>query len=104
VHGDVRLLGDRVNMVFKGKAVAQGSALAVAATAMATEMGAIATLLEATADEPTASVVMGTLFALSAVRSAAGRSTAHRRPAALIRVEVRRGFPASTERCGASRY
>ena len=84
-------LGDRLNMVFKGTAVAQGSARAVVtATAMATEMGAIATLLEATVDEPTplakevarigrmlgiavviiALVVMGTLFALSDIRSA----------------------------------
>ena len=84
-------LSDRLNMVFKGTAVAQGSARAVVtATAMATEMGAIATLLEATADEPTplakevarigrmlgiavviiAVVVMGTLFALSDIRSA----------------------------------
>jgi P-type Ca2+ transporter type 2C len=84
-------LGDRLNMVFKGTAVAQGSARAVVtATAMATEMGAIATLLEATVDEPTpltrevarigrmlgiavviiAVVVMGSLFALSDIRSA----------------------------------
>ncbi len=84
-------LGDRLNMVFKGTAVVQGSARAVVtATAMATEMGAIATLLEATVDEPTplalevarigrmlgiavviiAVVVMGTLFALSDIRSA----------------------------------
>jgi magnesium-transporting ATPase (P-type) len=84
-------LGDRLNMVFKGTAVAQGSARAVVtATAMDTEMGAIATLLEATVDEPTplavevarigrmlgiavviiAVVVMGTLFALSDIRSA----------------------------------
>ncbi len=84
-------LGDRLNMVFKGTAVAQGSARAVVtATAMATEMGAIAKLLEATVDEPTpltnevarigrmlgiavviiAVVVMGTLFALSDSRSA----------------------------------
>lgn len=84
-------LGDRLNMVFKGTAVAQGSARAVVtATAMDTEMGAIATLLEATADEPTplalevarigrmlgiavviiAMVVMGTLFALSDIRDA----------------------------------
>jgi P-type Ca2+ transporter type 2C len=84
-------LGDRLNMVFKGTAVAQGSARAVVtATAMATEMGVIATLLENTVDEPTplskevarigrmlgiavviiAVVVMGTLFALSDIRSA----------------------------------
>ena len=85
-------LGDRLNMVFKGTAVVQGSARAVVtATAMSTEMGAIAKLLESTADEPTplaqevarigrmigiavviiAVVVMGTLFALSDIRSAA---------------------------------
>ncbi|MGA8055461.1 MAG: HAD-IC family P-type ATPase, partial [Burkholderiales bacterium] len=84
-------LGERLNMVFKGTAVAQGSARAViTATAMATEMGAIAKLLEATVDEPTplamevarigrmlgiavvviAVVVMGTVFALSDIRSA----------------------------------
>jgi len=84
-------LGDRLNMVWKGTAVVQGSARAViTATGMATEMGAIATLLEATADEPTplalevarigrmlgiavviiAVVVMGTLFALSDIRNA----------------------------------
>ncbi len=84
-------LGDRLNMVFKGTAVVQGSGRAVVtATAMHTEMGAIATLLEATADEPTplalevarigrmlgiavvviAVVVMATLFALSDIRSA----------------------------------
>ena len=84
-------LGDRLNMVFKGTAVAQGSARAVvSATAMATEMGAIAKLLEATVDEPTplavevarigrmlgvavviiAVVVMGALFLVSDIRSA----------------------------------
>jgi P-type Ca2+ transporter type 2C len=84
-------LGDRLNMVFKGTAVVQGSGRAViTATSTATEMGAIATLLEATVDEPTplalevarigrmlgvavviiAVIVMGTLFALSDIRSA----------------------------------
>jgi P-type Ca2+ transporter type 2C len=84
-------LGDRLNMVFKGTAVVQGSGRAViTATAMTTEMGAIATLLETTVDEPTplalevarigrmlgiavviiALVVMGTLFALSDIHSA----------------------------------
>jgi len=84
-------LGDRLNMVFKGTSVAQGSARAVViATAMETEMGAIAALLEVTVDEPTplaievahigrmlgiavviiAVVVMGTLFALSDIRGA----------------------------------
>jgi Ca2+-transporting ATPase len=47
-------LGDRLNMVFKGTAVAQGSGRAlVTATGMQSEVGAIATMLDATADKPT---------------------------------------------------
>ena len=47
-------LGDRLNMVFKATAVAQGSGRAlVTATGMATEMGAIAAMLEATEEQPT---------------------------------------------------
>ena len=47
-------LGDRLNMVFKGTAIAQGTGRAVVtATGMDTEMGRIAELLEATADAPT---------------------------------------------------
>ncbi|HZH04661.1 MAG TPA: HAD-IC family P-type ATPase, partial [Myxococcaceae bacterium] len=47
-------LGDRVNMVFKGTAVTQGVGRAVVtSTGMATEMGKIARLLEATQEEPT---------------------------------------------------
>ncbi|MES2949127.1 MAG: cation-translocating P-type ATPase [Pseudomonadota bacterium] len=47
-------LGDRLNMVFKGTSVAQGTARAVVtATAMATEMGAIAHMLQATEEETT---------------------------------------------------
>jgi magnesium-transporting ATPase (P-type) len=47
-------LGDRLNMVFKGTAVAQGSGRAVVtAVGMQTEVGAIATLLDETADRPT---------------------------------------------------
>jgi P-type Ca2+ transporter type 2C len=47
-------LGDRLNMVFKGTAIAQGTGRAVVtATAMATEMGSIAAMLKATNEEPT---------------------------------------------------
>ncbi|HEX6018367.1 MAG TPA: HAD-IC family P-type ATPase, partial [Burkholderiaceae bacterium] len=83
-------LGDRLNMVFKGTSVVQGSARAVVtATGMHTEMGSIATLLEATVEAPTplqveiarigrmlgiavlvvASVVVATVLALSPARS-----------------------------------
>ena len=48
------VIGDRLNMVFKGTAVAQGSGRAViTATGMDSEMGAIAGMLEATAEERT---------------------------------------------------
>ncbi|HKO92997.1 MAG TPA: cation-translocating P-type ATPase, partial [Polyangiaceae bacterium] len=47
-------LGDRLDMVFKGTAVVGGSGRAlVTATGMATEMGSIAGLLEATEEGPT---------------------------------------------------
>ncbi|MGQ0699053.1 MAG: cation-translocating P-type ATPase [Panacagrimonas sp.] len=47
-------VGDRLNMVFKGTAVAQGTGRCIiTATGMATEMGAIAAMLEATVEEPT---------------------------------------------------
>ncbi len=47
-------LGDRLNMVFKGTAIAQGTGHAVVtATGMATQMGGIATLLDTTPDMPT---------------------------------------------------
>jgi Ca2+-transporting ATPase len=47
-------LGDRLDMVFKGTAVVQGTARAVVtATGMATEMGSIAGMLDATHEPPT---------------------------------------------------
>ena len=88
-------LGDRRCMVFKGTAVAQGTGRAiVTATGMATEMGSIADMLEATQEEPTplqtevgrigrmlgiaviiiAVVVVVTVFVISDVRTAAMRS------------------------------
>ena len=85
-------LGDRLDMVFKGTAVAQGTGRAVVtAIGMDTEMGAIAEMLEATAEEPTplekevgrvgrmlgiavviiAVTVVGTILLMSKIRSAA---------------------------------
>ena len=85
-------LGDRLDMVFKGTAVAQGTGRAVVtATGMDTAIGAIAEMLDATAEEPTplekeigrigrmlgvavviiAVVVVGTILLISDIRSAA---------------------------------
>ncbi len=85
-------LGDRLNMVFKGTAIVQGAGRAVVtASGMATEMGSIAAMLEATAEEQTplekevgrigrmlgiaiiiiAGVVVGTILLMSEIRSAA---------------------------------
>jgi magnesium-transporting ATPase (P-type) len=85
-------LGDRLNMVFKGTAVAQGTGRAVVtATGMATQMGAIAEMLDATEEESTplqkevarvgrmlgiavvviALIVVATVFLVFEVRSAA---------------------------------
>ena len=90
--GESAPLGDRLNMAFKGTAVAQGTGRAVVtATGMGTEMGSIAEMLKATADEPTplekeighigrvlgiavviiAVVVVGTILLMSDIRSAA---------------------------------
>jgi Cation transport ATPase len=85
-------LGDRLDMVWKGTAVVQGSGRAiVTATGMRTEMGAIAAMLDATEEGPTplqaevarigrmlaiavvviALVVVATVLLLSEIRSAA---------------------------------
>jgi len=85
-------LADPVNMVFKGTSVAQGTGQAVVtATAMATEMGAIARMLQATEAKPTplelevgrlgrmlgiaviaiTVVVVGTIFVMSDIQSSA---------------------------------
>ena len=85
-------LSDRLNMVFKGTSVAQGTGRAVVtATGMDTQIGSIAEMLDATAEEPTplqkeigrvgrmlgiaiviiAVVVVGTILLMSDIRSAA---------------------------------
>ncbi len=80
-------LGDQLNMVFKGTAVAQGTGRAVVtATGMDTQMGKVAALLEATVEQPTplekevarvgrslgiAVVVVGTILLVSDIRNAA---------------------------------
>ena len=85
-------LGDQLDMVFKGTAVAQGTGRAVVtATGMHTQMGEVAALLEATAPEPTplekevarigrtlglavvviAIVVVGTILFISEIRNTA---------------------------------
>lgn len=71
LHGPAAL-GDRLNMVFKGTAVAQGTGHAVVtATGMQTEMGGIATLLDTTPDAPTPLQVemvhLGTVLGIAAV-------------------------------------
>ena len=85
-------LGDRLCMVFKGTAIAQGTGRAiVTATGMGTEVGAIASMLDAAPEAPTplekevrrigrtlgiavvviAVVVVGTILAISDIRNAA---------------------------------
>ena len=86
-------LSDRLNMVFKGTSVAQGTGRAVVtAIGMDTQIGAIAEMLDATVEEQTplqkeigrvgrmlgiaiviiAVVVVGTILLMSNIRSAAG--------------------------------
>ncbi|WP_413898760.1 cation-translocating P-type ATPase [Rhodoferax sp.] len=85
-------LGDQIDMVFKGTAVAQGTGSAIiTAIGMDTQMGKVAALLEATAREPTplekevarigrtlglavvviAIVVVGTILLISEIRNTA---------------------------------
>jgi len=108
-------LGDRRNMVFKGTAVVEGTARAVVtATAMRTEMGSIARLLESTVEAPTplqrevgrigrmlgiaviiiAVVVMGVVFAVSDVRGAGDVITVLLLGVSLAVAAVPEGLPA----------
>ncbi|MDB5929399.1 MAG: ATPase, P-type (transporting), superfamily, subfamily [Polaromonas sp.] len=108
-------LADRLNMVFKGTAVAQGTGLAVvAATGMATQMGSIARMLESTREAPTplqnevgrigrmlgiavviiAAVVMATVFLVFDVRGSADIITVLLLGVSLAVAAVPEGLPA----------
>ncbi len=108
-------LADQLNMVFKGTSVTQGSGLAlVTATGMATQVGGIATLLDATAEAPTplereislvgrmlgiavlgiAVVVVGTILLVSPPQGAAGFTAVLLLGVALAVAAVPEGLPA----------
>jgi magnesium-transporting ATPase (P-type) len=108
-------LGERLNMVFKGTAVAQGNARAVVtAIGMDTEVGSIAVMLDATADEATplqkevarigrmlgvavvviAIVVVGTILAISNIETASQLITVLLLGVSLAVAAVPEGLPA----------